>query len=350
MSDEERLVLVDTLHDEDSPQRHNGDNMDTTSSIVVDRDEAKQPEHAPTTAGGDLKLSITVTGVQAVGVDSKEDYVSIEVECSKTKWVVVKSGNDIKAFHDSLANTLPQGEVSLRTLEEHYPFTHPCCSKRVQITPRDLNAIEKYFQVFTTGRGHLGNLASLDIVREFFALQKPFYFVRNDDVDGFKHCFMSLSGSIEDVFIMARDKANGTIFHYAACNRSSGIVLCVANCLSTKGRADEMLKMFKSSDVFGINPWELSRQFNSIVMFIDVFKLSGIDPSALEEFEDEKKEDSSTELRPPPQYFKAAETLSWRFVVNPVSGQSRAIRIYHDIIAPLLSLKGCRYIVSGLQS
>jgi hypothetical protein len=331
---EKRGLIADSR--DDTPDHH--------VTTTMDRQEVPD-EHKH--SDGDVRLTIKVTDVQPVGVGKQEDYVAIEVSCSNSKWIVIKSGRDIKHFHNALVKLLPPGEVSLRTLEENYPLTESLfqCGGPFELTQRTLPAIEKYLQVFTSGRDWLGNLTSINLVRDFFGLSKPFYFVRNDDVAGFKFCFMTLAGNVEDEFITCVDKAKGNILHYAACKGSSGIVSLLGNFLSSKGRGADLVKLFEAEDIFGITPVQLSRQYKHIQAFIDIFKQYNIDWTPVDE---EKKEEE--ECYPPLQYLKAAEDLSWRFIANPISGQARAVRVYNDVVAPVMALKGCRYVVSGMAN
>eukprot|EP00475_Leptophrys_vorax_P032818 TRINITY_DN5114_c0_g1_i1.p1 TRINITY_DN5114_c0_g1~~TRINITY_DN5114_c0_g1_i1.p1 ORF type:complete len:178 (+),score=26.51 TRINITY_DN5114_c0_g1_i1:66-599(+) len=135
-------------------------------------------------------LSVRATGVQSVGLDTREDYVGIEVVCGYSKWIIIRNGRDFERLH-SLLLDLRIEEAS--QLTAGYPLRRPsACFPNgfIVIQQRDFSSLDRYFRLLVNSR----DLLALNAVRDFLEL-KPFAFVRNDDVNGYNQCFIRRDGT-----------------------------------------------------------------------------------------------------------------------------------------------------------
>jgi hypothetical protein len=296
---------------------------------------ALDAEDLKTQSDGQQLLQIQVTEVQSVGLDKRVDYIGIQVSCASTKWTLVRNARHFRELHANLKNVLPPDERV--KLDELDPFSNRrLCGYSDAILARELPAIEKYLQLFTGVNGWLGTLSSLGVVREFLDLKKPFSFIRNNDLAGFKYCFVGLNGTIVDEVFSAVDKAKANIFHYIACQKNTAeFVKFIVSYLESHGRKSDISRMIRAKDVFGLSPVQLSIHFKNFDEFVSSVKNAGV---SIQDFSDEKEQ--SVECVPPIQYTKAAMDISYKFLVNPIAGQGRAIRVYKEVIDPLLRLKG----------
>jgi hypothetical protein len=145
---------------------------------------------------------------------------------------------------------------------------------------------------------------------------------QSNDVDGLELVLPQLGNGI----LMLRDRAMGSVLHYAAAHRSTEFLQTLAK------QCDIKHALLNLKDAHQLTP-------------ADVAAANGYYDTLAHTVPLEHYNQQHKQLQLPLQYYKNPQDIKLKIILNPISGKGKSVRTCNEIVAPLLKLKGINFVV-----
>lgn len=254
-------------------------------------------------------------------------YFAVKVAISRTEWVLVRDLKQIRALERAVTEFLRSKDVDKNSL--------PSIKRKIKrfmcgISAKSVKTILKPEQVENFLNDVISSVpTSFGPLREFLELDNIFRFCISDDIEALK------SFSMEKLR-QTRDRCEGSAIHYAIG----------ANATKVAGYLIQEVGIFLDlKDKFNIS----ARTLFDRSEFLEIREITHASQQEKEPISDEKGLELPN-FSVPLQYLKPSEKMRYTLIVNPISGKGQSLSILHNVVIPILRLRGIKFSVLGNRS